>query len=300
MPPPRRKRCPPNAGSSRRSLRATISRCSGIGRQAQSIGRVVIAPEFDGLLQSRLELVAAVGGRALASPLSTVSLAADKHRTAEHLRAKGVPAPRGITMEVGEYPLRKRLSNNPAVLKPRFGAGSQDVCWIASHAESLAHNPIWQPVRLEEFCPGLAASVAILCGSNDRLPLLPCTQRLSADGRFQYLGGRCPLLADLVARAQQLALRAVNTLADPLGYIGVDLVLGDDPAGVDDRVIEINPRLTTSYVGLRAMSKVNLAGALLNVAAGLPTRLSWHDREVEFASTGEVRFLSESVENFRG
>ena len=32
-----------------------------------------------------------------------------------------------------------------------------------------------------------------------------------------------------------------------------------------DRVIEINPRLTTSYVGLRALARFNLAEALLAV-----------------------------------
>ena len=41
---------------------------------------VVIAPEFDELLDTRLELVASCGGRALASPLQLVALAADKHR----------------------------------------------------------------------------------------------------------------------------------------------------------------------------------------------------------------------------
>jgi predicted ATP-grasp superfamily ATP-dependent carboligase len=61
----------------------------------------------------------------------------------------------------------------------------------------------------------------------------------------------------------------VATLPTPLGYLGVDLVLGDDPSGADDRVIEINPRLTTSYVGLRAAALCNLAEAMLLTACAM-------------------------------
>ena len=47
------------------------------------------------------------------------------------------------------------------------------------------------------------------------------------------------------------------------GYVGVDVVLGNDGR---DWAIEINPRLTTSYVGLRALAGFNLAEAMLAVA----------------------------------
>ena len=53
-----------------------------------------------------------------------------------------------------------------------------------------------------------------------------------------------------------------------VGYVGVDLVLGREPDGSEDVVIEINPRLTTSYVGLRAAARTNLAEAMWQVAQG--------------------------------
>ena len=42
------------------------------------------------------------------------------------------------------------------------------------------------------------------------------------------------------------------------GYVGVDLVLSDERVFV----IEVNSRLTTSYIGLRNVSKINLAEAV--------------------------------------
>jgi predicted ATP-grasp superfamily ATP-dependent carboligase len=95
-----------------------------------------------------------------------------------------------------------------------------------------------------------------------------CKQVLSDDGCFRYCGGQLPLPEPPDDRARRLALAAVRTLPKPQGYLGVDLVLGDDPQGHGDAIIEINPRLTTSYVGLRALARENLAGAMLAVARG--------------------------------
>jgi predicted ATP-grasp superfamily ATP-dependent carboligase len=44
------------------------------------------------------------------------------------------------------------------------------------------------------------------------------------------------------------------------GYLGVDLVM----AGDEVVVVDLNPRLTTSYIGLRRVINLNPAGAMLN------------------------------------
>jgi len=68
-----------------------------------------------------------------------------------------------------------------------------------------------------------------------------------------------PLTHRLTPRAFENA-RAVLSAAPGLrGYFGVDLVLTEEEAWV----IEVNPRLTTSYVGLRDVVRMNLAEAIL-------------------------------------
>jgi len=52
----------------------------------------------------------------------------------------------------------------------------------------------------------------------------------------------------------------VEPCGDLRGYVGVDLVLSANAAFV----VDINPRLTTSYVGLRKVAHFNLAEALLD------------------------------------
>ncbi len=80
-----------------------------------------------------------------------------------------------------------------------------------------------------------------------------------------------------------------------MGYLGVDLILGDHDDGSRDFVIEINPRLTTSYVGLRAASRSNLAQAMLDVAGGRLPTLSFHNEPIEFDADGTVRRDAEAI-----
>ncbi len=137
----------------------------------------------------------------------------------------------------------------PAVLKPIDGAGSQDTYFVRTPMEKPPAYA-WRR-RLERFVPGMAASAARLCGPAEGVGLAPCKQRISDDGRLRYLGGELPLAAGFAERAEQLASRALAAMPRAIGFVGVDLVLGREPDGSEDYVIEVNPRLTTSYVGLR-------------------------------------------------
>ncbi len=257
---------------------------------AQSDWAVVIAPELAGRLLDRCRRVVALGGRLLGPEPPLVEVASDKQRTAEHLAAAGVAVPVGITLQPGDS--LPADFDYPAVLKPRWGAGSQGVRRIDRlPAEGGPSVEIACPSRLERYCPGLPASVAFLCGPAGRFALIPCRQRLSDDGRFEYLGGCLPLERALARRAVRLARAAVETLPEPTGYLGIDLVLGRDPGGAEDAVIEINPRLTTSYVGLRAAvaEGVNLAAAMLDVRLGRQPRLSFRPLGIQFDPDGRIR-----------
>jgi len=233
------------------------------------IGLWRLAPEFDGLLEARARIVEAAGGRSLGPSPRLIALAADKQRMAEHLATAQVPAAFGEVVDAGNLLAAAAAIGYPTVLKPRDGAGSKDVRLIADRtAAEQIHEHHFENGRLERFYPGVATSVAVLCGPNALFSLPACRQHLSDDGQFRYFGGSCPLEPALAQRAGSIAIRAVRSLADPLGYLGVDLVLGADPNGKDDVVIEINPRLTTSYVGLRAIANGNLAAAMMAIAEG--------------------------------
>jgi predicted ATP-grasp superfamily ATP-dependent carboligase len=269
---------------SRRELRAVFAFLA-----ARCDHTLIIAPEFDGILLDWVRRAERLGARLLSPGSDFVQLAADKHAAAETLRAAGVAAPRGVVLAPGD-----RLPRDfpcPAVLKPRDGAGSWGVRFLAEHPGETI--PVMRPSRLEEFIPGQPASVAVLYGTGGRRCFLPaCAQRLSTDGRFAYLGGGHPLSPPLAERARQLVERAAAALPQSLGYVGFDLVLGEAADGSDDAIIEVNARLTTSYVGLRAACRQNLAAAMLALAdpaADSPPSLLFRKKPLEFDSVGNVR-----------
>ncbi|MCI0461515.1 MAG: ATP-grasp domain-containing protein [Gemmataceae bacterium] len=282
---------------------APVGWCSGpqdeaaiFRRLAQSADyTLVIAPEFDNLLVTRCRWVEEAGGRLLGPTSAAVQRTADKWALARHWQDRGVPTPPCQLVRPGET---LRSGYFPVVWKPRYGAGSQATflirdaeeardCAAKARLEGFSGEALVQP-----FIPGRPASVAILLGPRTQLPLPAAAQHLSADGRFRYLGGSLPLPPALAERAQRLAVRAVQGVPGLQGYVGVDLILGEVADGSQDWVIEINPRLTTSYVGLRALSETNLAELMLCLVEGgeLP-RLSWRTTLVDFEANGRVRCI---------
>jgi predicted ATP-grasp superfamily ATP-dependent carboligase len=258
---------------------------------AQADWTIIIAPEFDDMLHQRCRWVEASSGRLLSPSSDLVALLSDKHATTQHLQRHGIRTPHGYLWRPGD-PSPTPLPC-PMVIKPNDGAGSQDtfICRDASQRDDTLAT-FHQPARLESFVDGLAASVAFLCGPTGCFALPACSQRLRIDSRISYIGGALPLANALNKRATTIARRAIETLQQPRGFIGVDLVLGNNSDGSADHIIEINPRLTTSYVGLRIAARANLGQAMLDVAAGNPPDLSFDETPLEFNADGTVRRAS--------
>ncbi len=281
-------------------------RCSGNEQQAflilagEADWTLVIAPEFNELLERRCQWAKQAGGRLLNASEEALRLTADKWRLNKHFHKHQVPTSEMLSKfdlkEIRGGDQIETLSglSFPSVLKPRWGAGSQATFFINTKEELIqAIEKTRQEGSFSEFIitcfvPGKPVSVAFLMGPGQCLPLLPCEQHLSQDGLLQFLGGRLPLEEPLTRRVVSLAQKAVKTVPGFLGYIGVDLILVEDEMGSQDRVIEINPRLTTSYIGLRRLAQCNLAQAMTQMAEGQETTIQWDRGNILFGVDGAV------------
>lgn len=275
-----------------------IMRCVGPDEEAlafRSLARsadrtLVIAPETGGILEERCRWAEAEGSTLPGPSPEAVRLTADKLALADHLRARRVPTPPTCVASAAEacpYPY-------PVVVKPRDGAGSVATALIPSPerwralADARAVDGWQGTLIVQPIVPGKAASVALLAGRRIHA-LLPAEQILALDGSFQYLGGSAPLPEAESARVRRLAEQAVASVPGMRGFVGVDVVLGEEPTGRDDVVIEINPRLTTSYVGLRHLARFNLAAAMLAVAEGNePPPMTWRSGTVRWRADGRI------------
>lgn len=228
---------------------------------------VIVAPETDGILADRVGLACAAGGRVASPDIPFIALASDKQATVMALAAAGVAVPAGGLLPAGE-----RLADafrRPAVAKARDGCGGDGLIIVPPGA-SLPPAP--KPRRVEAFITGTPVGVSSLCGPAETFVLPPVRQRFSSGPHPHYLGGDLSLDGALRERAIALARRAIAGLAapdrQPRGWVGVDMILGSRDDGDDDRVLEINPRLTTSFVGLAPLGTASLLRALLAVAGG--------------------------------
>lgn len=250
----------------------------------------VIAPEIDGCLFDLAAKVEATGGRLLGPSSQAIRLTSDKLVLAEFWRAHGIATPATTDRSP------TNCEAFPVVWKPRDGAGSNHTFLLNSaidvvrtQAVVAGCHPIGQMI-LQEFVPGTPASIAFICGPHGNIPLLPAYQYFSSDGCIRYLGGELPLPPHLAARAREIGTRALESITGLKGYVGVDLVLGSEIDASGDFAIEVNPRLTTSYVGLRTLAAFNLVEAMVATATtGLESPLPWNPGIIRFRGDGIIQ-----------
>ena len=96
---------------------------------------------------------------------------------------------------------------------------------------------------------------------------------------FILKGCQVNALYDADGHWQSLAGRVALAIPELWGYAGIDLILGPD----GPVILEINPRLTTSYAGLRSATGENPAALVLDLlrTGALPPLRTAPGRPVE-------------------
>lgn len=221
-----------------------------------------IAPETGGAL-ARLSGLALAGGRILLGCRpEAIQLTASKRATAAYLLQRGISAvetqpaaaPAGVFVRDGW------------VLKPDDGAGSEHTYRLRSpdalpgHLQGDASSFVIQP-----YLPGVPSSLSLIC-RNGSADLLACNRQdvVIEHGVFRFRGVEVGGTEPRRDAFEPLAAAIAAAVPGLWGYVGVDLIDGPD----GPVVLEINPRLTTAYAGLRRALGVNPAGLILAVGNG--------------------------------
>lgn len=218
-----------------------------------------VAPESGGLLESLSRKVLRSKRILLGSKPGAVRLAGSKLLTGRAL------AKAGIAVAAAYAPWDSLPAHSGAwVVKPEHGAGCVDtrifsgahaaLDWIA---ESGGEGYVLQP-----FIPGKVCSLSLLC-RDGVARLLSCNeQRIAVRGnQFHFLGSTVNCMADSNGEFERLGQRIAALIPGLWGHVGVDFILAE--CGVV--VLEINPRMTTSYAGLHAAIGCNPAALVLDL-----------------------------------
>jgi len=243
---------------------------------------LIVAPESDGLLAQGVAMLRAGGIDVIAGSGDFLRVASDKVLTAKVLTAAGVAHPPYITL--GDRRGLNQLQDHcQFVVKPKDGCGTQEIKRFDSLEDARA--ALEDDDIMQAWMPGRPVSIAAVASQTQQV-FLPAVSQTLNDSDCQYAGGQGPLDEEDQRRATLLASRAITALPPTVrGFVGLDLLLGQRPS--EDCVIEINPRLTTSYVGLRKMIDGNLAARLFDLETG-PVACCTAVNSVRWTPDGQV------------
>ncbi len=242
-----------------------------------------IAPEAGGVLEHITREILQAQRVLLGCRPEAVRVTTSKRATVEVLTRAGVAAI-PVYGHIDELP----PDVGPIVIKPDDGAGCQHTHlfdgraslqrWLRSHGSA---GMVFQP-----YLEGEARSLSLLaCGGRARV--MACNRqniRVVGDA-IEFRGVSVGAVADADQRYERLAGAIARALPGLWGYSGVDFI----ETACGPVVLEVNPRLTTAYAGLRRANGLNAARLVLELPASLDA--GWESRparavDVEFAHAG--------------
>ncbi len=268
----------------------------------------VIAPESGQILQSLVELVEHIGKVSLNCQAQAIQKVADKTVLYETLKKNGCPTPNMVALDVDEglaeikQTIRSKFSY-PLVLKPMDGVSCSGLSIVKKAAQveqaiaKIKADSAGNRFIIQEFVCGEAASVSVLCAGGKAFSISLNRQNVkvaSPEAFSSYEGGTVPFDHPLKQEAFRVAEKVVESFSGLRGYVGVDLVLAEDKPFV----VDVNARLTTSYVGLCRVAAFNVAEAMVDAVlkGKLPPKLEING----FVYFAKVETSKPSVSAFEG
>lgn len=233
-----------------------------------------LAPETAHILWTFCTAVEQAGKRLLTSPASAVAKTADKMTTFDILSAHGI-----ATIPSHLLAHRPQWYTQGTVIKARDGVGCEQ-CFVceqeADFVQLLSRLPNHEHYLIQPFMQGMALSVSALF-QNGRAQLLCINRQLLTiqDQQFNLTG--CEVNYPLKSAAFQTLLNDIAAaIPDLWGYVGIDLIQHAQQL----RVVEINPRLTSSYAGIHDALGLNVAELILQLLDGTAQIVATHNHLV--------------------
>ncbi len=237
---------------------------------------LVIAPESNGVLKTLVETVESTDAISLNCKAAAIEKVADKAAFHDSVKALGLRVPETLALNMYQSieevtaTLKEKL-DLPVILKPADSTSCSGLSIVRDWAEvysgvnKIKAESLCERFVAQEFVEGVAASVSIIAADEKALSVSLNRQDVvlePPESISRYEGGLVPLDSQLKAEAFAVAEKTVVSFKGLCGYVGVDLVLADD----GPVMMELNPRLTTSFVGLRRIANFNVAKAMLEAA----------------------------------
>jgi len=218
---------------------------------------LIIAPETDGMLLNLCKKYSNKEYYLLNSDIQSIEETSNKYITyklLENCNIKQVP-----TYLLSEL---SQLHSEKIVIKPKDGVGCEKISVIRQSNKAAWLSAIELDKQSKYICQpyinGQHISLSLLCLNGECLVLSANQQIINeVNGVFEL--NQCVVNSIDKTPFLKFSKNLISKLSGLKGYIGVDLIRVKE----EIYLVEVNPRLTTSYVGLRDALQINPANLIL-------------------------------------
>lgn len=207
----------------------------------------------------------------------SVAVCANKKRTGQILHAHGIDVPREV-------------ASGRRIVKQISGCGAVGV--------RLSDEPAGEGEFGQEYIEGEHLSMSLIGGRvvgevclyyTGKGPLLLALNRqdirFGLDGHVTYHGGETPVDHPGKDEMYAVASKVISVLGCQ-GYVGVDMVVTPDRIVV----VDVNPRPTTSIIGIAACMEEEIAQVILDASYGRSPESVHLNGHAYFSSDGQVTY----------
>jgi predicted ATP-grasp superfamily ATP-dependent carboligase len=222
----------------------------------------------------------------------------------ETIKKTGLKVPETVLLGIHEKTdnikqLTKELGY-PLVFKPLDGVGCGGLSIVeekedvAGAVKKVTQESMSKQFIAQKIVRGEAASACVISTGEEAVAVTLNRQFVSLgapDEESGYYGGAVPFEHGMKKEALRAAEKAVEGIGGLRGYVGVDMILTNE----EPVVVEVNPRLTTSYVGLRRVANFNPAETIIEAAVRRKLPENVQTRGYSFFSKVEVPLRREII-----
>jgi predicted ATP-grasp superfamily ATP-dependent carboligase len=254
----------------------------------------IIAPEFSNLLYKLTEIATDHNKEIYSIGLEGIKLGSSKMNTYRFFKQSNIPTPETYVIPIAKNGLDldfiyKKFDelNHSIIIKPEDGVGAESVFHINDESQI---SKLYEDKEnsfdksrtyiLQKFIEGDDMSISLI-GISEENRITPFILSINnqkvllSKGGFdsQYTGGMTPSVNfKIISESLNPFLQKLD-LSHFKGYFGIDFIL--TPKNLI-QFIEINPRLTTSYLGIRNIYDANPLKAIINPIKQETEKLSSH------------------------
>ncbi|MDW3094952.1 MAG: ATP-grasp domain-containing protein [Gammaproteobacteria bacterium] len=213
----------------------------------------VIAPESSGILESIVTQLNYDGVSTINCDAESIRITGDKIKCTSFLLNVGIPSAVNLSVE------EANIFTSKTVIKNRFGVGCEGLKICDSGASALEYIDDFNQWVVQPYIFGEHLSLSLLCSSG-QAKILACNKQIFS-GELEPKLEACLVNAlPIDKQMETLANKIATAFPGLASYVGVDIIASDDGYVV----IDINPRLTSSYAGLSEVLNINPAEVCMN------------------------------------